>query len=100
MIDAECAICYDTLHGNDSVRVLQCNHSYHEKCISSWVSSGYPLAGECPFRCGVNPGDNPVTPPHSTRWRRIHIIAVVATWVILIAAFAYSLAASVLLTHH
>jgi hypothetical protein len=38
-----CAICQDTLT-NNTVRIRQCDHSYHRDCINSW----FTLSVRCP----------------------------------------------------
>lgn len=45
--DTQCAICLDDLVDAD-VSVLKCNHSYHEKCLGSWLRSSN-ARGKCPM---------------------------------------------------
>ena len=34
--DASCAICLDLFQKGDVVKVLRCNHEYHEHCLHDW----------------------------------------------------------------
>ena len=42
----ECPICYDAITSQTGVVTTSCGHSYHFKCISSWL--GTQEAGSCP----------------------------------------------------
>ena len=33
----ECYICYNNIYTNEYVRELNCNHSFHKKCIDKWL---------------------------------------------------------------
>lgn len=35
--DAECSVCVSQIKNSDSVRVLQCQHVFHAKCIEPWI---------------------------------------------------------------
>lgn len=36
--DKECPICYNDFDDKEKVGKLRCNHSFHHKCISEWIS--------------------------------------------------------------
>jgi hypothetical protein len=33
----ECPICTETFHRTDTVRILPCDHIYHQRCIDPWL---------------------------------------------------------------
>ena len=37
-IDCECNICCNNFEKNEFKRTLQCNHTFHKKCIDKWVN--------------------------------------------------------------
>lgn len=41
---AECCICLSSLGKKKKVRVLDCGHVYHAKCIDPWLSNGKSCA--------------------------------------------------------
>jgi hypothetical protein len=46
----ECAICYDTINGNDK-NILKCNHIFHKNCIEKWFQKSHhcPLCRDSQF---------------------------------------------------
>ena len=49
----ECSICLETFKPGDRVKVLSCNHIFHEHCASSWIVD---VRGVCPLcRRGIFP---------------------------------------------
>lgn len=36
-MNAKCTVCQDEFNGEDDVRVLKCNHTYHLDCIDGWL---------------------------------------------------------------
>lgn len=34
-----CSICFEDFQNNDTVRILPCNHYYHDNCISKWFET-------------------------------------------------------------
>ena len=60
-----CAICYDDLNANDTLRFETCGHAFHSGCALRWVTTNNPYAvgegGEgasapCPLCRGTIPG--------------------------------------------
>ena len=43
--DTICSICLENFNNDDEVRVLNCNHYYHDKCISKWFERN----SKCPL---------------------------------------------------
>ena len=35
--DLECIVCMNTIHKYTSLSILNCNHYFHKKCISTWL---------------------------------------------------------------
>lgn len=33
----ECPICFDTIHSQERITILSCNHVYHRSCINRWI---------------------------------------------------------------
>lgn len=63
-----CAICLDGLDGGGTLITTRCAHTYHEKCMSTWLSHGRQF---CP-RCRTNrclPGMEEVASSSSSRSR-------------------------------
>lgn len=52
MLDKECLVCLSPYEIGQSLRVLDCKHSFHDNCISAWP-------GGCPMRC-AEPAPAPV----------------------------------------
>ena len=49
----ECSICLETFKPGDRVKILPCNHIFHESCASSWIVD---VRGVCPLcRRGIFP---------------------------------------------
>lgn len=46
-IPEECIICIEDYNKNDAIRILGCNHSFHTKCIESWIQ--YSSKTQCPI---------------------------------------------------
>lgn len=46
----ECAICLDCFDENDSARILDCGHYFHQPCVDPWVEKG----NTCPKCRGEN----------------------------------------------
>jgi len=46
----QCAICLDDVQHEDSLRTLQCNHTFHLLCVDQWLAQ----SGQCPIcKCRV-----------------------------------------------
>ncbi|KIX08337.1 uncharacterized protein Z518_02993 [Rhinocladiella mackenziei CBS 650.93] len=41
----QCVICTDSFHPKNQVRVLQCGHLFHAKCVEKWLTS---VRANCP----------------------------------------------------
>ena len=35
--DDKCIICYDSMKRYQSIRILQCAHKFHSRCINGWL---------------------------------------------------------------
>lgn len=46
----ECAVCLDNFNIGDQMRILNCGHYYHQKCIDPWLSD----SRTCPKCRGEN----------------------------------------------
>ena len=42
----ECAICLEEYNDEDKVRILKCDHGYHQDCIDKWLTN-------CNYKCPV-----------------------------------------------
>ena len=40
-----CAICHDDIKKNDIIRILNCNHFFHYKCVDKWLENKH----QCPL---------------------------------------------------
>ncbi|XP_064404697.1 E3 ubiquitin-protein ligase RNF13-like isoform X2 [Halichondria panicea] len=45
MEEPMCAVCLETFHNKDTIRVLPCRHEYHKKCVDPWLK----LKRTCPM---------------------------------------------------
>ena len=36
--ESMCPICLNAFEQGDAIKILRCNHEYHEKCIRTWCS--------------------------------------------------------------
>ncbi|CAE7691482.1 ATL73 [Symbiodinium sp. CCMP2456] len=43
-----CVCCLEDFQPGSAIAVLKCGHTFHKKCIESWVLSGSSAAGACP----------------------------------------------------
>lgn len=43
-----CVCCLEDFRPCSAIAVLKCGHTFHQKCIESWVLSGSSAAGACP----------------------------------------------------
>jgi len=48
-----CCICLENFNNNDNVRVLKCQHYFHDKCITEWFNQ----STKCPM-CNQDMNDN------------------------------------------
>ena len=46
----ECAICLESFHEGDNVKLMRCNHYFHSECIDPWLTKHSDL---CPI-CKIN----------------------------------------------
>lgn len=42
-----CAICYESLDGDDQLHKLTCDHNFHTKCIIQWFRTGHQSCPTC-----------------------------------------------------
>ena len=50
-----CAICLDEYEDNDEVRILDCHHEFHKKCIDPWLLTRSLTCPTCKSHVGPIP---------------------------------------------
>ena len=43
----ECAICLESFHEGDNVKLMRCHHYFHSECIDPWLINSRALCPVC-----------------------------------------------------
>ncbi|OMJ18940.1 putative E3 ubiquitin-protein ligase RHA2B [Smittium culicis] len=44
-IESECLICFEKINIGDKIRLIPCNHRFHQECLDKWLTT---RSGSCP----------------------------------------------------
>jgi len=50
----DCSICIERIYINNDIRILKCNHSFHQVCIDKWILEEHrPTCPVCRYHIAI-----------------------------------------------